>query len=107
MELTQWFKINVPSIRQVKVENYVKRLVDDEGIDSVVRLLRVANDPFDKKIESIISSKFDLDDFRASVATLTKDNEKVCYDRYRHLKSVSLVSTVHHVVHLSVFHFVA
>ena len=70
----QWFQDNVKSIKPTNARKYVEALVDDEiGIDSVVRLLEAANNPMDKNIESIISSKRDFVDFKAVVASMTKE----------------------------------
>jgi hypothetical protein len=70
-ELTQWLKANVTSIRDNRAKTYASKLAD-AGIDSVVRLLSVANDSNDRTIESIISNNFDLVDFKSVVASMTK-----------------------------------
>ena len=77
-ELLQWFEVNVKSIKTKNARKYVAAFQDDVvGIDSVARLLQAANDPLDKHIESTISNKRDLADFRAVVAALTKGNENL------------------------------
>jgi len=77
-ELLQWFEVNVKSIKPKNARKYVAAFQDAAvGIDSVARLLQAANDPLDKHIESTISNKRDLVDFRAIVAAMTKDNENL------------------------------
>lgn len=68
-ELVQWFKDNVKSIKLKKVTNYVTKLVG-VGIDSVSRLLQVANDPSDEYIKSVIKNPFDFEDFNKAVSIL-------------------------------------
>ena len=72
-ELTQWFKANVTSIREYRAKTYASKLAD-AGIDTVVRLLSVANDSNDRTIASIISNNFELVDFKSVVAAMTKDH---------------------------------
>ena len=72
-ELTQWFKANVTSIRENREKTYASKL-SDAGIDTVVRLLRVANDSNDRRIESIILNEDDFVDFKSVVASMTKEH---------------------------------
>ena len=43
----------------------------------MARLLRAANDPNDKYIKAIITNEFDLEDFYAAVASLTKESSTI------------------------------
>jgi hypothetical protein len=72
-ELLQWFQKHVKLIKPKNAKKYVTSLVG-MGIDSVHRLLRAANDPKDEYVKAAISSKMDLDDFNAAVASMTKES---------------------------------
>ena len=75
-ELTQWFQANVTSIREYRAKTYASKLAD-AGIDTVVRLLRVANDSNDRRIESIILNEDDFVDLKSVVASMTKETERL------------------------------
>ena len=62
------------SIRAIKANTYVTALVGVH-IDTVERLLRVANDSNDTRIKSIISIEDDFHDFMSKVASMTKDTQ--------------------------------
>ena len=91
VELTQWFKVNVTSIRQYKAKKYITALVG-VGIDSVKRLLRAADDSNDKRIKSIMIED-DLNDLKSAIAGMTKKTDN--------LSNPNTVSRSHYIV----FHY--